>query len=204
MSSFFVTPPSSHLGKRSDSESTLDSSRVSKHLQHLDFSPTQPTWEYHFSTTQNMCNMVFDKLIKIFPEQLTLEKQNILKQKLDTQDDVLFKMIITMHFIVLKNVTCFHKRRKYTPTIDLMKTIDSVLFPDVTGKDFSSLYLEKFSRFDTSSINDVIKRFSIELIEKFKSQFNPQSKKDFLSIANTEHTRKNIVFLTIGIKDTVQ
>lgn len=110
-------------------------------------------------------------------------------------------MIITMHFIIKKNEICFEKKRSYNSTIQLMKTIDSVLFSGVNEKDIPSRYLREFVQFDTHSINDAIERISSEVIGKYKvKDISP----DYLLIGDTPKERNCVLYLAYGIKDTVR
>lgn len=176
-------------------------SSTSKQLQRTIYSPTQPTWKQHLSATQEMCKNVFENLITIFPNQLTPDKQDTLKKELKIDNDATLKMIVVMHFIVSKNVRCFKKKRAYIPTIDLMKTIDSVLFSDVNDNTIELYYLKNFHCFDTPpSINDDIKRFSSEVIGKYKVK---DTSTDYSSIGDTPKERNYVLYLAYGIKDTV-
>ncbi len=170
---------------------------VSPPLQRAFFSPNQQTWEECVSTTQEMCKNVFENLITIFPNQLTPDKQDTLKKELKIDNDATLKMIVVMHFIVLKNKHCYEKTRTNIQTIELMKKIDSVLFTNVTEKTFEKLYLQKLKKFDTSEIDENIKRFSLELIVKFKLRYiNPKSKADYFYIGNCKDVRNCVLYLS--------
>lgn len=168
------------------------------------FDSTQLPWKQHLSATKERCNMVFDKLIIIFPEQLTPEKQDKLKKELKIDNDATLKMIVVMHFIVLKNKHCYKKTRTNIQTIELMRKINNVLFPGVTEKIFEGLYLQKLNKFDTSTIDKIIKGFSSEFIEKFKRKdINPKSKEDYFYIEKCKDLRNCVLHLARGITSTL-
>lgn len=188
-----------------DPASIPNLSSRSEQLQRAYFSPPQQTWVEYVSTTQEMCKNVFENLITIFPNQLTPDKQDTLKKELKIDNDATLKMIVVMHFIVLKNKHCYKKKIPNIQTIELMKKINSVLFTNVTEKTFEELYLQKLKEFDTSEIDEKnIKRFSLDLIGKFKLRdINSKSKADYFYIGNCKDVRNCVLYLAYAILNTV-